>query len=90
MNKSEKIIKHVKYVAHLLGGEYNLSRSGVPRILFHNEKCSASLVYVAHDNQWKIFYPYPSIEQERIYFSKNKDMVDWLYERGFIKDVAPK
>ena len=80
--KSEDIVQHVKEHAEALGGEFNLTQKGVPRIIMTGKEMKISLVYVARSNIWKAFYPYPSKNQERKYFHSAMDLLIFLTEKG--------
>lgn len=71
----------VATAAEHLGGEFNVTLKGVPRVILHLPPCKVSLVYLATSNQWKVFWPFPAKEQERRYFD-NMDAVE-----RFVNDV---
>jgi len=47
-----------------------------------NRDMKISVVYLAATNQWKAFYPFPADKQERRYFDKMNDLIEWLYCMG--------
>lgn len=79
-----KIRFKVQNMARKLNAEYCISRAGVPHIIVKGEREKISLVYVARSKQWKAFfpYPYPADKQERVYFTDEKDMFDFLLCKG--------
>ena len=88
----------VECVAVCLGGEYDLTSGGVPRIIFEcaymrtdkdgasidNRPMKISVVYLASSNQWKAFWPFPSDEQQKQYFKTISNLVEWLYDMGVV------
>jgi len=78
----EEIVQRVKYYAEALGGEFNLTPKGVPRIIINGADMKLSLVYVARSNIWKAFLPYPSNKQEKEYFQTTDALVDFLMKKG--------
>ena len=81
MNPNE-IVEHVKSYAETLGGEFNLTPKGVPRIIMTGATEKISLVFVAKSNIWKAFYPYPSDDQQRKYFKSRAELISFLHEKG--------
>lgn len=80
--KPEAIVQHVKDYAKTLGGEFNLTRKGVPRIIMTGRDMKMSLVYAARSDVWKAFFPYPAKKQERKYFNTTNDLILFLTEKG--------
>ena len=78
----EDINKFVEDFAYELGGEFNVTANGVPRIIMKGREMKISLVYVAKSNVWKAFFPFPSAEQERKYFENSEQLVQFLLEKG--------
>ncbi len=76
------IIQTVKKAAFLLDGEFDTTRSGVPRIILRLGDIKASVVFVARSDQWKMFSPFPSDgNQKREYFKTFPQLVNAVAER---------
>ena len=82
MNQNEMIVELVESVAECLCGEFELTNDGVPRIIFQGKDFAISVVYVAHSQQWKAFYPFPAMEQSKAYFPEIKELIRWLLDMG--------
>lgn len=82
MDKKEHIVRVVRDAAYLLGGEFDTTQAGVPRIILRLGPIKASVVYVARSDQWKMFTPFPSDgNQTREYFGSFRELVDAVKER---------
>ena len=79
---SEEINNFVQLFADELGGEFNVTENGVPRIIMKGSEMKISLVYVAKSNIWKAFHPFPSSNQTREYFESSEQLVKFLQEKG--------
>ena len=76
--KSDKIINLTQETAELLNGDFDITQSGVPRIIYKRENISASIVYVANLDMWKAFFPFPAIAQKKLYFCNLDQLKRWL------------
>ena len=76
----QKITNLVKYTAHQIGGEFNITSGGVPRIIYKGKDISFSIVYIARINKWKIFFPFPAEhdEQKKEYFEDIEKLKSFL------------
>jgi hypothetical protein len=74
---SLKVIEVVKRVADLVGGEYNVSPGGTPRIIVTIGRVKCSCVYISRSGQWKVFFPFPAAaqDQEKMYF---EDLISFV------------
>jgi len=75
---SYKIKLKVGMVANIIGGEYKVTRSGVPIIIKKTNKTTFSIVYVSKEDKWKAFYPWPSSVQEKIYFESLDNLIEFF------------
>lgn len=75
------IFSIVKNAAFVIGGTFDVTNTGVPRIIYKKELFSCSVVYCANSRIWKIFHPFPKKRenQKRIYFNNLQEVKEYLY-----------
>ncbi len=83
MIHSAQIIQTVQDGARAVGGMFRKSREGCPHVLIHRGSLTLSLVYAARTKKWKIFYPWPSSTQTRVYFRDLTEVKTWLDKEGY-------
>lgn len=83
-NDNNDIVLYVRKVADMLCGEFKTSNAGVPHIIFKGKSFKYSAVYLARTGQWKIFYPYPSTRQTRVYFKDFEKFLEYLMKEELI------
>lgn len=76
--KSLEIKNKVERAAILLDGDYNETNSGVPRIIYKKDAVTASIVYAAKSDRWKVFFPFPASIQKKEYFDNIDQVKEWL------------
>lgn len=66
----------VENAAKVLNGEFNITRNGAARfiLILPVSGIKVSIVFLPSTGQWKIFKPFPAVDQERIYFRDFKEL----------------
>ncbi len=84
MNKPETMLNELKEVL-LLKSTLRTSMRGVPHLLVTLNETIYSVCYFGKSRQFKIFYPYPSNNQQRAYCPTSNDVLRFFKSK---KDKA--
>lgn len=59
-------------------GTVRISKQGVPHITVRRNNITYSICYFYRSNTWRVFFPYPAKEQEKISFNNFDDTVQYI------------
>lgn len=79
---SAKVHDLVRKTASLVGGEFDVTKAGTPRIILQLPQFKCSVVYISRTGQWKLFFPFPAPaqEQRKMYFEGFDDFYTFVKE----------
>ena len=59
------VIKRLRVIADATGGRIRKSARGIPHVVVDDDSCSVSIAYFLGANEYKVFWPWPSSDQQR-------------------------
>lgn len=65
-------------VATQVGGIYRISNRGVPHLVVSGGSGMCSVCYFGSTRTWRVFYPYPGRDQNKMDFKDESNLVSYL------------
>jgi len=81
--KQTEIIRRIEALAVFLIADCRIARSGVPHIIIKDKRNMIySITFFAKTGSWRIFYPYPALNQNRVTFNNALEVLEYFLKLG--------